>query len=357
LLCAIAAGLAALSNRSLITAPSAAISHETVALDPLDKARLAEALHLKRALGERVWPGWGETEMPVLIWKRAHSFLIGHPSPPAPWEPVANDTFQGQAYYYRTTDDPQNFAVWVGDRWAASLATKGEVDAYLIEMIGDAVPPPLRAVVPYRLIIQPTEVQITGLLHEAFHVYQAEVAPERLDAAEAFHRRGTAYWTADEAMHEAWKTEIDLLAQALKARSDHKAAELAQEFLEQRTRRRTESGLDATLIDYERQLEWEEGLAKYVELAAWRAAHQAPDYAPMPDMAGDPDFKEYRSFERRWSQEIGQMKRQAAREGETRFYYTGMAQAMLLDRLQPGWKERALSEEVWLESLLERALD
>jgi hypothetical protein len=36
-----------------------------------------------------------------------------------------------------------------------------------------------------------------------------------------------------------------------------------------------------------------------------------------------------------------------------RFYYTGMAQAMLLDRLHPGWHEQTLTDEVWLESLLD----
>jgi hypothetical protein len=33
-----------------------------------------------------------------------------------------------------------------------------------------------------------------------------------------------------------------------------------------------------------------------------------------------------------------------------------MAQATLLDRLLPGWKARALSEGVWLETLLAEAV-
>jgi hypothetical protein len=74
-------------------------------------------------------------------------------------------------------------------------------------------------------------------------------------------------------------------------------------------------------------------------------------------VAGDTDFKAYGSFKQRWSQEIGQLRRQAAREGETRFYYTGMAQAMLLDRLLPGWKDRALSKDIWLEMLLAEAVE
>lgn len=355
LLCLIAAGIAAISNRGLDLAAASPSKHEDPDLAPLDKARLGEALRLKRDLGEEIWPGWGQAEMPFLVWNQTHSYLIGYPAgqvPPTPWEPISGDHFQGQTYYVRPTEDPQNFAVRVGDRWTASLATKSEMDAFLIEMIAGVVPATLKPIVPYRLLIQPSEVQLTGVLHESFHVYQARVAPERLAAAEAAHSRGSAYWATDEAMHKAWKSEIDLLEQALKANSDTQALESVRRFLEQRARRRREAGLDASLVDYERQLEWEEGLAKYVELAAWRAAHESPDYAPVPELASDPDFKGYRAWERRWSQEIGQMKRQAAREGEPRFYYTGMTQAMLLDRLLPGWKARALDDSAWLETLL-----
>jgi hypothetical protein len=360
LLCAIVAALSAASNRSLPTGPG-----ETDRLSSLDQARLAEALHLKQALGERVWPGWGRADIPVLIWIGDHSLLVGHPAPPAGWEPVPGDAFQGQPYYRRATGEPQNFAIRVGDRWVASMAAKWEVDAFMIEMIGDTLPPPLRPVFPYRLLIQPSEVQISGVLHESFHVYQAQVSPARLEEAEKAHSRGKQYWQVDAAMRQAWRLEIDLLASALEAESSQEAAALVRRFLDQRAQRRAAHGaahgaahdLDAALIDYERQLEWEEGLAKYVELATWREAYAATDYEPLPAMADDPDFGRYATFPRRWSQEIGQMKRQASREGETRFYYTGMAQAMLLDRLLPGWQERIWANGVWLETLLAEATE
>ncbi|MBN1642935.1 MAG: hypothetical protein JXA09_16990 [Anaerolineae bacterium] len=351
LLCAVAAGVAALSNRNLPTAPE-----HVDRLSTLDKARLAETLRLKRALGDGVWPGWGSADIPVLIWNRDTSFLVGYPDPPAPWEPVPGDAFQGQTYHRTPTGEPQNFAVRVGNRWVASMATKCEVDAFLIDMISGAVPSPLKAIVPYRLLIQPSEVQITGVLHETFHVYQAQIAPARLDEAEGAHRHGEAYWRADAEMREAWGDETDLLARALGARSDEEARALARQFLDQRARRRADAPLSTALIDYERQLEWEEGLAKYVELAIWRAAYEAEGDQPLPELADDPDFGAYRSFGRRWSQEVNQMVRQATREGETRFYYTGMAQATLLDRLLPGWKDRALSDGAWLETLLAEAL-
>jgi len=41
---------------------------------------------------------------------------------------------------------------------------------------------------------------------------------------------------------------------------------------------------------------------------------------------------------------------------EKRFYYSGMAQAFLLDRLSPGWKQQILSPGVFQEDLLRRAV-
>ena len=347
LLCAVAAGLSALSNRNLSLRPQ-----ETDRLGPLDQARLAETLHLKKELGEAVWPGWSQAEIPVLIWNRDYSFLIGYPDLPAPWKPVPGDTFQAKAYFYQPTGEPQNFAIRVGDQWVASMATKWETDAFLIEMIRDTLPAPLSSIVPYRLLIQPSEVQMTGVLHETFHVYQAQVAPDRLDATEAAYQNGEQYWQVDAAMRQEWENEIGLLVQALNAGPDEEARALVAKFLDARGHRRAANDLAPLLVDYERQIEWEEGLAKYVELAIWREASVAQEYEPLAEMAGDPHFKAYRSFKQRWSQEVGQMKRQATREGDVRFYYTGMAQAMLLDRLLPGWKERALSQDVWLETLL-----
>jgi hypothetical protein len=139
-------------------------------------------------------------------------------------------------------------------------------------------------------------------------------------------------------MHAEWEKEIALLAQAVGAPSNEDAAELVRQFLAQRDARRAAHQLDAALVDFERLTEWEEGLAKYVELSIWRVAADTPDYTPLPALASDPDFKRYATFDQRWAQEIDQMKRQAGQEGDVRFYYTGMAQAVLLDRLTPDWK-------------------
>jgi hypothetical protein len=115
--------------------------------------------------------------------------------------------------------------------------------------------------------------------------------------------------------------------------------------------------LSADLIRYENQREWVEGMARYAELETWRLAGADEKYKPLVDMHSDRKFKEYQSFENRWRREIDQISRMAEDEGDGRFYYSGMAQAYLLDQLHPSWKLSLAADPMLnLEDLLRQAL-
>ncbi|MEW5986627.1 MAG: NUDIX domain-containing protein [Chloroflexota bacterium] len=348
-LCLLGSGLSALSNLTLPDPPPS-----TGRLDPLDKARLAETLHLKEALGETVWPGWGTADIPILLWNRDDAFLVNYPNQPAGWSLVSGDTFQDQPYYRQPASKTENFTVQIGQVWVASMATKWETDTFFREQLQSLFPPVIEQVFPYRLLIMPSEVQMTGVLHESFHAYQAQVALARLQDAEEAYAQAAAYWAADSGMADDWEAEIEWLIAAANAGSDDEATQLARQFLQQRAGRRER--LPASLISYERRLEWLEGLAKYVEVAIWRQAAESATYQPLPAVTEDADFRGYTTFDQRWSQEISQLRRQARLEGEVRFYYTGLVMGFVLDRLSPDWKSQILAGGVWLETLLEEAV-
>jgi hypothetical protein len=350
LLCIVAAGISGLTNLALPKGPA-----RLDRLDELDKARLAEALHLKETLGEAIWPGLGQAAIPILLWNREYAFLTGYPQAPAGWKKVPDDTFAGRPYYRQPTQDPENFAVLLDGRWVASMATKHETDLFFREQFQQGLPPVVKQVFPYRLLIFPSETQITAVLHELFHAYQATVAPEHFAAADQVYNQDERYWELDATMHASWTAEIELLVAAAQSESAEEAADLAQQFLDLRAQRR--AGMDPALVNYERQLEWLEGLAKYVEMESWRQAAENADYTPVAEVAADPDFDHYRNFEQHSRQELNQMRLQAARAGDVRFYYTGMAQGFLLDQLLPGWKARALGEGVYLEDLVQEGVE
>ncbi len=339
------------SNQKLPSGPEI-----TDRMTPLDKVRLAEALHLKVELGDVVWPGYAGLDAPVIIWNDDYEFLFGMSTPPSGWEAVPGDDFEGETYYRRPADDPQNFAVPVGDQWAASVFTKFILDASLIAAVRDLLPPVISDIFPYRIFIQPSELQITGIQHEYFHVVQALETPIKFAEADAIYQFGDQYWLLDNDMQSAWGEEIELLIKAVETSADGDSIEFGRQFLAQRDQRRQEFGLPADLLAYEASIEWLEGTAKYVELRSWQEAGRDPGYSPLIEMETDPDFKDYEDFDGQWSQALRQTRQQAGKEGDVRFYYTGMLQAFLLDRLTPDWKVRIMGDGVYLESLLREVL-
>ena len=365
----LAAVVSAVANRRLPRA-----SADPARLSVAERARLAEYFHLRGELGERVWPGFGDADIPVVLYNEATVFLVGLADPAPGWRPMPDgdvaggpwtllaESVAGQAAYGQPLPaggaTPQSFTVQVGDRWAASLTTMEWMRVGLAEEIRADLPPAVAAVFPYGLFIDQlvsgSDQFISLLAHEAFHAFQGQVAPQRLAAAEATLRQEAGYpW---ETTAGAWQEELAALAAAVAAPTDAEAARLAGAFLNIRARRRAETGQTPAQIDFEQQREWLEGLARYAELAIWREASIDSAYQPVAALGADPDFANYTGYEARWRRELEQMGRMAAQPDEGRFYYSGMAIGVLLDRLHPGWKARALEPGVTLEGLLGESL-
>jgi hypothetical protein len=188
-------------------------------------------------------------------------------------------------------------------------------------------------------------------------------APAQFAANEDVHGLNDRYPWNDEALNVLWQKELDLLREGAhtasdKAMTDAEVAELVRAFLDQRKARRSNGALSPILVDYEQKREWIEGLAKYSELRIGLQAYRAGEegtYEPVPGLTNDPKFKAYRTQARYWNAQINELKRMTQRE-EIRFYHTGMAQAVMLDRLMPDWKDRIWEDGVWLEDLLAEAV-
>ena len=370
LLLTVAAVVSALIN---LNRPTRSASPDS--LSAAEQARLAESFHVRETLGDAVWPGWGAADIPVIAYNEANAFLVGLPDPAdgwikatqtqprgGPWEATAG-TIEGRPVYRQPLasldETPQSFAVLVGDRWVASLTTMEWMRVELGNQLHNDLPPVVNRVFPYSLmtgqLVSSSDHFISLIAHEAFHAFQGAMAPERLAEAELAAARENAYPWDDAALESAWKAELDLLAEAVAAPPEE-AADYARAFLSLRAERRGAAGLPATLADYERQREWLEGLGRYAELGIWRAASVSADYRPVAAMTKDPEFEAYRNYEKRLGRELGQFGRMADDVGDGRFYYSGYAQAVLLDRLDSGWKARAFQPGVFLEDLLAEAV-
>jgi hypothetical protein len=366
--CLLAAAISALSNLGLP-------QHSTIVdrLSALEKARLSEVQHLRSSLGDAIWPGWAQANIPLIVYNERYSFLVGYPEPPAgwmevpslearggEWEELPGDTFEGSPYYRTALTDPkktpEGFTVLVGERYVATFQTReyGEMEFY--RGFRAEMPPLISGVVPVRLfwtlLMGKTDSYIAALEHESFHAYQGSLAADGLAAAESLHSVEVTY--PFDVMESPWREEMDVLAQAAQAGTEAEASELARRFLQMRAGRRRE--LSAEQVELERLREWEEGLAKYAELEISRRAEMQEGYQPVEGLAEDPEFKDYQGQQQFWLQQLKEAKNTQGRSGGTRFYYSGNALAVMLDRLLPDWKPRALPGGEYLDELLEEAV-
>jgi hypothetical protein len=279
-----------------------------------DKELLSEALRLKAVLGDQVWPGFAATPIPVIIYNDAFEFLIGSDSPPpTPWARVESDDFGGSPYYRRPAAKPQSFAVEVGDVWAASISS--------LERMSARIP----------IKIAP-DVYAVLLLHEAFHAFQARRAPARFHRVLALYSQEKTYPASDPAFAKSWTAEGALLAAALKAKDDAECLKDVGDFLESRRARLEKVPFAFGVEDYESEMEWLEGLGKYVEI---RFHELAADRA-----ASDLAFAAFKPGLLFWSGDFVRLEKAlGSQPGDQRFYLSGMAEARILDRLAPGWKD------------------
>jgi hypothetical protein len=349
--------------------------HSTIIdqLSDLDKARLSEVRHLRASLGDSTWPGWSEADIPMIVFNEKYAFLLGYPNPPAgwmkvpsleprggPWEVVPGDTFIGQPYYRTPITDPQktpqSFIVKVGDRWVTTFMTREYSQVAFFRDFRQSLPPFISKLVPVRLVwallMGKTDSFIAALEHESFHAFEAIQAPDRLNASEEMYSVMEGYPFA--AMAGPWKEEMDVLLRAAQAKTITEARTLAREFLQLRDARRKE--LTSDQVQLERLREWEEGLAKYAELEISRQAEADKGYLPVVAMSQDKGFKHYAGQQIFWSAQLKEAGITQGRSGDARFYYSGNALAVVLDRLMPGWKSRALPGGENLDDLLQEAV-
>lgn len=354
-------------------------SPEIDSIPEFDKLRLLETQHLRDAIGNQVFPGWADAPKAQILYNEENVFLVNLPEPESGWFKVpqdskngiawqitdSNETWNGMPYYRQPYEDgksPEAFTVRIGDQFAGSLPTNDWMRISLVQQIQADMPEILQKIIPFPLIAKiffpNSETYLSLIQHENFHAYQATWAKERLYLAETANilKKNQYPWDSEQ-MQELWQMELITLEEALRSEDPVETEQIVEQFLSIRTNRRAAINLTWDLIDYENQREWVEGMARYVELESWRLANSEESYRFYDSMQSDPDFKQYHGFSNRWNRELDQMKRMYDDEGDGRFYYSGMAQAYLLDRLSPGWKDRLFNDPTLnLETLLSQAV-
>lgn len=366
--CLFSSTLQFLLNRTI---PKTSANPDVLSQEQIQLMR--ESNHLIELVGNQVFPGWGDIPTAWVFYNENTAFASGlipeHTSRGwemyprkhqrgGNWEEVSN---YGHNYFrtplQNSQETPENFIVKVDNQLAASFQTNEFALIYMHNLMYSELPPILREIFPYRLFFKDLflapEAYISSLAHEAFHVFQARTNPAMFESAELISSWADQYPFDNDAMLVNWKEELEILSRSAGISSREQALQIAASFLQHREERRTAFQISNSLIEYERQREWLEGMAKYAELELGKIAAQH-DFQPLNESAKILNLENYSSRGRFWHTQLSTMHK-TNMAGETLFYYSGFAQGVLLDYLMPGWKERALQGES-LEELLAESI-
>ncbi len=287
-------------------------------LDQLEAARAVAA-----KVGDAIWPGFDLRTIPIAVFDDASAVVVQCRATPPGYSKLATERVTTQTFCGpRTEAMNANTSGPLGDDVAAFISRSGlsasgvgAGDVYL-------------------------------LFHESGHAFRARAPAGGAARWPAENASEVERYPEDDAANNAWaRLEGTLLRDAIVAEDDAEARRSAQDFLAVRTRR--QDALDARVANFEERLELNEGLADYFGVQAVRLASH--DGAPEGCGADGRWFRDY--LDRLARVSVGG--RGAARD---RFYLTGAAVALLLDRFAPGWKAALEEDGGTLQDRLAEAL-
>ena len=250
-----------------------------------DRHAFAIAREFEQMASRAYWPGYAPGAIPLAVFDGRQTLLFRHPSPPDGFRLVGGTTPPAHAYVGRHPAVTSNSSAEIGGVATATVLADGE-----------------RAALPARTLA-------AVAIHEAFHVFQRARHPSW-----SGNEGDLLLYPVDDARLLALRRmETEALRRALSGRDEAAAVCWAKSALVHRQERF--AGMDSVFGRYERLTELNEGLATYVQLLARDTALAFP------------------------ADEF------AAADVRARSYVVGPALALLLDRVNPGWKRSLESDD------------
>jgi hypothetical protein len=293
-----------------------------------DQTRIREAYRLATQLGDRIWPGWHDAPFAILLVTPDVEFLVHHPSPTPEFARAGADTLLGMPVFWRK----RVFAT-------SMQATFPAVNGVSTIVIGEA-----------ELTGDKTSTRwVLTVLHEHFHQfvnsrpgYYADVA--KLGLA---HGDETGMWMLNypfpydsTRVQEKFTAMTHALLDAL-AQTDQ-PARMKKAAVFRRAQREFRASVPAEAARYFDFQLWQEGVARYTEIALADLAKRS--YTPSAAFSALPDFALYgtaaSTIRASVMNDLGTLS--LAKSRRVAVYAVGAAEALLLDRVTPAWKREYL---------------
>lgn len=286
---------------------------------PVDDAiRIKEFYRLATQIQDQIWPNWSHVPAPLLIVTPDAEFLTHHPSPRKDFKP------EGNGFYARPRQFPTNLQ--------ATFPAFGPPSVIVIGQPRNAMS---KASTPWLITV----------MHEHFHQLQ-NAQPGYYQAIENLGlSRGdtTGIWMLNYAfpyekpdVARSFAHLRNVLLSAVNESDNGKAKKLARQYFQERKRFFAQlSADDRKYLNF--QL-WQEGIARYTQI---KTAEAAAHYQPTAEYAALADFEPFSAYAMKArSEALDELKRADLSEWKRTVVYSfGAAEGLLLDRVNPKWKD------------------
>jgi hypothetical protein len=284
-----------------------------------DAVRIGEFYRLAEQTQDKVWPGWSKTPAPLLLLTADTEYLTRFPAPPKDFKRVGDDV------YARPRQFPADLQ--------ATFPAFG-------------FPPTIVIGEPKSRSSQTSTPWLMVVMHEHFHQLQW-AQPEYLKAINDLGLSkgdATGMWM----LNYPFPYEVPEIAQgfdylrasllrAVNEVDQQKFGQLSKQYLKDRKQFLSQLMPDDRKY-FSFQL-WQEGVARYVQI---KSAEAAGDYQPSAAFAALPDYTPFSSYGLTVrSRTLDELKHIDITQSKREVFYSfGAAEGLLLDRLNPSWKEQ-----------------
>jgi hypothetical protein len=303
-----------------------------------DRVRISEAMTISKLYGEKIWSGLNGVPFTLILVTDSTEFLINHPSPSGDFALLNYDSLLASNVYYRKTAFGKNL-----------LATFPAVKGVNTIVVGT----------PENTSKNSTDWIIT-LLHEHFHQYTYS-SPNYYSAVDSLALSGgdqTGMWMlnypfpyADSAVVVRYKEFVSALSKCLENLDSRSFDSSFAQYLAER--RNLQQALRPADYRYFSFQIWQEGIARYTE---YKFLELLKTYQPSKEVLELPDyvpFDKFRAeFRQRQSSQLTDCNVQTSRR--VCFYAVGFAEGLILDKLNPSWREHYLSQRFYVERYSEQ---
>ncbi len=277
-------------------------------LDQKDLKEIKEVIRVKDLIGNKLFSGFGNKEIGILFFNDKYEFLNTT-------DPVdQNFTKISENIYRREAKDSQAFAVLVNEQYVGSIPMIDNMNKMYFLGIRSELPIIVKNLFPYQMASIKRDMHVSAALHEMFHAYQAETNFAKFSQ---YENGLSSYPYFEDDQEKYWNKEGHLLYLALNAENKPETINYTKQFLDNRNKRRGDLSLNTAEIEFEKGIEWLEGLAKYVEITSYQLA------SDLEESRYGITYKEDTNY---WDMEINRLD-QLGELDDFRFYISGYAQA------------------------------